>query len=237
MLELLSYYGIKPICVFDGRYVGKKDETIEKRKKMKEENKKKGMEFLSQGNEEEARKYLSRCIIIDDRIITVVMNTLHTKNIEFMVAPYESDSQISKLVHLGIADFAITEDSDLIVYNVKVVLKLCPDGDCDFIDLSKWTPSDVDTAYLKLFLKMSHINRVETAILAGSDYNSSIKGIGIKKAIKHLSDNKNINGAIKHLRGKQTFTERIPEDYESVVLDSKLIFSFATIYNPFSKGL
>ncbi len=25
MLELLSYYNIKPICVFDGRYVGKKD--------------------------------------------------------------------------------------------------------------------------------------------------------------------------------------------------------------------
>lgn len=81
MLELLSYYSIKPICVFDGRYVGKKDETIEKRKKMKEENKKKGLEYLEQGNEEEARKYLSRCIIIDDRIITLVMSTLHTKKI------------------------------------------------------------------------------------------------------------------------------------------------------------
>lgn len=104
-----------------------------------------------------------------------------------MVAPYESDSQISKLVHLGIADFAITEDSDLIVYGVRVVLKLCPDGDCDFIDLDKWKPQDVDPVYLKHFLNMSHINRVEVAILAGSDYNSSIKGIGIKKAIKNLS--------------------------------------------------
>ena len=58
--------------------------------------------------EEEARKYLSRCIIIDDRIITVAMNALYSKGIEFMVAPYESDSQIAKLVHLGVADFAIT---------------------------------------------------------------------------------------------------------------------------------
>jgi 5'-3' exonuclease len=58
--------------------------------------------------EEEARKYLSRCIIIDDRIITVTMKALFSKGIEFMVAPYESDSQIAKLVHLGMADFAIT---------------------------------------------------------------------------------------------------------------------------------
>ena len=38
--------------------------------------------------EEEARKYLSRCIIIDDRIITLCMRALHTKGIDYMVAPY-----------------------------------------------------------------------------------------------------------------------------------------------------
>lgn len=46
MLDLLSYYSIKPICVFDGRYIGKKGETIEKRKKLKEENRQKGLDFL-----------------------------------------------------------------------------------------------------------------------------------------------------------------------------------------------
>ena len=45
---------------------------------------------------------------------------------------------MAKLVHLGLADFAITEDSDLIVYNARVVLKLTQDGECDFIDVSKW---------------------------------------------------------------------------------------------------
>lgn len=56
------------------------------------------------------------------------MRAFYTKNVEFIVAPYESDSQIAKLVHLGLADFAITEDSDLVVYDVKVVLKLIQDG-------------------------------------------------------------------------------------------------------------
>lgn len=81
MLQILSFYNIKPIVVFDGRYVGKKNDTIDKRKKQKEENRQKGLEFLEKGMEEEARKYLSRCIIIDDRIITVTMRALFSKGI------------------------------------------------------------------------------------------------------------------------------------------------------------
>lgn len=56
------------------------------------------------------------------------MRALHTKGIQFMVAPYESDSQIAKLISLGIADIAITEDSDLVVYGVKTIVKLNQDG-------------------------------------------------------------------------------------------------------------
>lgn len=43
---------------------------------------------------------------------------------------------------------------------------------------------------------MDHISRVQSAILAGSDYNDSIKGIGIKKSIRHLSRMKDINKVI-----------------------------------------
>ena len=88
------------------------------------------------------------------------MRALHTKNIEFMVAPYESDSQIAKLIHLGFADFAITEDSDLVAYGVKVVLKMAQDGDCDYLDLSLWKPSDVDGLFLRKFLAMDYMGRL-----------------------------------------------------------------------------
>ena len=77
-----------------------------------------------------------------------------------MVAPYESDSQIAKLLNLGMADFAITEDSDLVAYGLKVVLKLNTDGDCDYIDLSRWTPDDVDSTFLKQYLELSYVSRL-----------------------------------------------------------------------------
>jgi exonuclease 1 len=50
MLDLLSYYKIRPICVFDGGYVGKKEDTLGKRKRNKEENRQKGMDYLAIGN-------------------------------------------------------------------------------------------------------------------------------------------------------------------------------------------
>lgn len=83
---------------------------------------------MKAGKIEEAKKYLSRCIMIDERIIAMTMSALKTKNIEFMVAPYEADCQIAKLKRLGIIDGAISEDSDLVAYGVNVILKLNQHG-------------------------------------------------------------------------------------------------------------
>lgn len=88
------------------------------------------------------------------------MRALHTKGVSFMVAPYESDSQIAKLLNLGLADIAISEDSDLVAYGLKVVLKLTTDGECDYIDLSRWTPDDVDSRYLKQYLQLNYVGRL-----------------------------------------------------------------------------
>lgn len=41
--------------------------------------------------------------------------------IEFLVAPYEADSQLAYLNKIGYIDFIITEDSDLIVFGAKNV--------------------------------------------------------------------------------------------------------------------
>jgi exonuclease-1 len=154
-----------------------------------------------------------------------------------MVAPYESDSQIAKLVNLKVADFAISEDSDLVVYGVKVLLKMNNEGDCDFIDLSLWKSQDVSNIYLKKYLELDFLGRMDAAILSGSDYNKSVKGIGIKKAVKHIYNHKSLNAAIQYLRNDKTFKEHVAEDYEQTVLESKLIFCLATTYNRFQNKL
>ena len=53
------------------------------------------------------------------------MDILNEIEIEFVVAPYEADAQMAYMVKQGIADFAISEDSDLIAYGCpKQMMKL-----------------------------------------------------------------------------------------------------------------
>ena len=59
---------------------------------------------------------LTRTIRVTQDIICEALTVLRLKNIEYLVAPYETDSQLSKLWVDGHVDYVITEDSDLILY-------------------------------------------------------------------------------------------------------------------------
>ena len=135
----------------------------------------------------------------------MTINALVTKNIDFIVAPYEADCQIAKLKRLGLVDAVISEDSDLIAFGVNVILKLNQNGECDYVDLNKWRPRDVDDVFLKYFLAFDEMNRIDAAILAGSDYNQSVKGIGIKRAIKLLTTQATMKNVINKLKSKKTY--------------------------------
>ena len=114
------------------------------------------MKFLKEGDIQQARKYLSRCIFLTEKIVSTAINVLHSKGIDFIVAPYEADSQIAKLKKLNLIDAAISEDSDLLVYGVNTIFKLNQNGECKYIDLNKWKPQDVGSKYLKYYLSMDH---------------------------------------------------------------------------------
>ena len=81
--------------------------------------------------------------------------------------------------------------------------------------MDKWTPSEVNLNdnYLKFFLAFDYLNRIDAAVLAGSDYNSSVKGIGIKRAIKLLAKQATMDNVINHLKTKKNYTNKVPEGY------------------------
>ena len=64
--------------------------------------------------------------------------------------------------------------------------------------------------FLKYFLAFDELGRIDAAILAGSDYNHSVKGIGIKRAIKLLTTQATMNNVINKLKFKKTYMGRIP---------------------------
>lgn len=160
------------------------------------------------------------------------MAYLKTKNIDFIVAPYEADCQIAKLRFLGLVDFGISEDSDLIAFGVNTVMKLDRNGDCSFIDVNKWAPRSVNNTYLKLYLALNYEQKIEAYVLAGTDYGHSVKGIGIKRAVKNVYKLNGMNNFIRKLRLDTLYSARVPENYENKCAETKLIFLFSTVFNP-----
>ena len=79
---------------------------------------------------------------------------------------------------------------------MPVVLKLSTEGDCDYLDINKAHLKSIDNIFIKQFVMMSKQRRTEVAVLAGTDYLPSIKGIGIKTAVKYISQSKNIHCAL-----------------------------------------
>ena len=62
MLKLVQYYGIKPICVFDGMPLKAKEDTESMRKDNKKSNKDLALQYAREGKIDEAKKYFMRCL-------------------------------------------------------------------------------------------------------------------------------------------------------------------------------
>ena len=68
-----------------------------------------------------------RAISLTFKIQHLFRDVLEVLKIDFVVAPYEADAQIAYMVREGLADFAISEDGDLIGYGCpKLLMKLNP---------------------------------------------------------------------------------------------------------------
>ena len=125
MLKLLLQSNIKPICVFDGRPHDGKLQTEKERSKFKAKNKEMAEQAQAEGDQLAARKFNTRALFIKSKQIDLVMEMLDLLGLEHITAPYEADAQMAYMVKEGFADFAITEDSDLIAFGCnRVFLKM-----------------------------------------------------------------------------------------------------------------
>ena len=108
-----------------------KMETEQGRKDNKWVNKEMALKFAQEGRIEEAKKHFMRSLTLRSKMIDLLMDILWCLDIEFIKAPYEADAQIAYLVREGIANFAISEDSDLIAFGCpRLLMKLDFRGHC-----------------------------------------------------------------------------------------------------------
>ena len=137
-------------------------------------------ELMKEGEIEKASKKFAESVTITSYLKFSFLKVIREMGIEFIVAPYEADSQMAYLFKTKRVQLVITEDSDLIAFGVrKLLFKMNTDG----------IGQEIDIANLKFVdsLKFDYDMLLTTCILSGCDYLKSIKGIGFKTANKLIN--------------------------------------------------
>ncbi|XP_067901431.1 exonuclease 1 isoform X2 [Heterodontus francisci] len=122
-VEMLDSFGVKPVLVFDGCTLPSKKEVEKARRLRRQANLQKGKQLLREGKTTEARECFTRCVNITPAMAHEVIKATRAKGMDCIVAPYEADAQLAYLNKIGIAQAVITEDSDLLAFGCKKVIK------------------------------------------------------------------------------------------------------------------
>ncbi|TKA70363.1 hypothetical protein B0A49_04404 [Cryomyces minteri] len=230
-VRMLIHFGVKPYLVFDGDHLPSKAGTERGRKDRRKESKRAGLELLRLGKVPQAHLELQKGVDVTPEMARQLIEELKRAGVDYVVAPYEADSQLAYLERKGIINGVLSEDSDLLVFGAKCLLtKLDQYGDCivirrdDFtacreISLVGWSDAD--------FRRM--------AILSGCDYLPSISKMGLKTAYRLLRKHKTVERVVRFVQFDGGF--KVPPGYLEAFNQAEMTFLYPWVFCPVARCL
>jgi len=143
--EWLLRCGMTPTFVFDGARLPAKDRTAESRAIRRATEFAKAQAGSSDAEPCEA--HYRAAIKIEWGMVQMVIAALRTRGFQYVVAPYEADSQLVHLCNTGCIDAVISVDSDLVVLGAKKVYFRvnCYTGDAKVLQQKDLGSADLST--------------------------------------------------------------------------------------------
>ncbi|XP_072951947.1 exonuclease 1 isoform X1 [Typha angustifolia] len=227
-VNLLRYHGVRPLLVFDGGLLPIKMDQETKRARMRKENLERAMEHEAAGNSTAAFECYQKAVDISPSIAFELIRVLKQEKVDFIVAPYEADAQMTFLSVNKLVDAVITEDSDLIPFGCsRIIFKMDKFGQGVEYQSSKLGQNkELD---LFGFTKQMVL---EMCIFSGCDYLQSLPGMGLRRAHGLIRKLKSYEKVIKHLRYNSV---SVPPLYEENFKKAMLAFQHQRVYDP-AKG-
>lgn len=202
----LRKYGIIPVFVFDSSFPDIKEETLKKRKKIREGYKKKYEEAQIKNLQDEKKKYFYLQSDITKKEIKDVRNLIKIFGYQIIDSKEEADSELAVLSKKGVIDGVITDDLDILLFGGKNILKM-------FTVDKKKQIQEVDLDVLLKELDITQKQLIDIGIITGCDYCTKVKGIGPIKAYKLIKEYKSLDNLKKRKIIGLDFDHRIVRDY------------------------
>ncbi|XP_055906818.1 exonuclease 1 isoform X2 [Eupeodes corollae] len=235
-VSMLLSYDIKPILVFDGRHLPAKALTEKRRRESRDVSRKRAAELLRLGKTAEAHSHMRRCIDVTHDMALRLIKECRLRNVDCIVAPYEADAQMAFLNKLDIAQYVITEDSDLTLFGCKkIIFKLDLTGAGLLVE--------ADKLYLSMGCRQDKYTFDKfraMCILSGCDYLDSLPGIGLAKACKFMLMTEEDDMRRALLKIPQYLNKRnleVDGDYVENFLKADATFKHMYVFNPLERRM
>lgn len=230
-VRMLLHYGVTPYLVFDGGRLPSKAQTERERSERRKEGRRRGIAYLEAGKPTLAYQELQKSIDVTPQMARNLIEELKTAGVDYVVAPYEADSQLAYLEHQGEIAGILSEDSDLLVFGAQVLItKLDQYGECVVYRRSDFTKCKEVS-----LVNWSSDEFRMMAILSGCDYLPGIPGIGLKSAYRLVRQHKSIEKIIRMLQfdGKK----KVPGNYLESFQAADRTFLHQWVFCPHAKRL
>ncbi|PWZ33363.1 Exonuclease 1 [Zea mays] len=229
-VNMLRHFGVRPILVFDGGLLPIKSYQEGKRARSRKENLERAREHEAAGNSRAAFECYQKAVDITPRIASELIEVLKKENVNYIVAPYEADAQMTFLSVNKLVDAVITEDSDLIPFGCsRIIFKMDKFGqgvEFQITRLERNRELDFNGFTRQMLLEM--------CILSGCDYLPSLPGMGVKRAHALIQKLKCHEKVIKHLRyGAVSVPPQYEEDFKKAIW----AFKFQRVYDPATEDI
>ena len=178
--------GIRPVYVFDGKPPELKMRTIEERRAARSRAAEAWSEALAAGDEKEAYKQARSATRLDKETVEGAQELLRLMGVPYLTAPSEGEAQAAYMAQRGDVSYAVSQDYDSLLFGVPVLVRnLTVSGKRRIRGRTvSVEPERIVLGEVLGGLSITRDDLIRMGILIGTDFNTGIKGIGPKTALK-----------------------------------------------------
>ena len=186
--RLIAEHRILPVFAFDGKPPVLKADEIQKRDEMR---KKYALEWLEALEKRDYAKAFSKAVMaarLTKHMVDDAKLLLRLLGIPYIQAPSEAEAQCAYMAIKGDVWAANSRDYDSLLFGAPRLVRYITISGKEFLPsrgvVRKLRPELIELREFLLHHGITREQLIDLAILIGTDFNSGIRGLGPKKALK-----------------------------------------------------
>lgn len=205
--------GIEPVFVFDGKPHPLKQATLDGRKERREKAEQEWKDAVERGDMKTAHTKAQQTSRMTDEVKESAKELIRYMRLPIVDAPSDGEQEAAYICRRKDVWATASQDFDSLLFGTPVLLRnLTMTGRRKVPGKDIYREIKTEVIDSEEFLRNLGISReqlVDMCILMGTDFNTGIKGIGPKKALKLVRDNGDLESVLRKIG------EDIP-DYQEI---------------------